>query len=432
MHAELAHYAAEYGPCEPVETIYFGGGTPSLLSAAALGDVLNAVHRAFPTADVRETTLEMNPEEADPDYLRALRSLGFDRLSIGVQSFYEADLTFLNRSHTPEQAVQAIERARKAGFDNMSVDLIFGIPDQPDEYWCANVQKLSRLGVPHLSTYGLTIEERTPLRKMVMQGRVTPAPDEEYADRFLFAMDFLRGQGYEHYEISSFALPGRRSRHNEAYWRHANYLGFGPSAHSFWWDRSGGKREGADGSDGKRGGADGSDGKRGGADGSGRKREGVPGSDGKRGGVAGSDGKREGVAGSGRKREDGNGVAHNGHGLTDAVRTPASGARRWRNEANLRKYEALTEQSVLPVEEVDVLSFEMLADEYVFLRLRTSEGLDVQRLKRAYGRDILFEKTDLLASFEHAGYIEWVGNGCVRLTDAGKMVCDGVVKGLVG
>ena len=402
MHAELAHYAAEYGPCEPVETIYFGGGTPSLLSAAALGDVLNAVHRAFPTADVRETTLEMNPEEADPDYLRALRSLGFDRLSIGVQSFYEADLTFLNRSHTPEQAVQAIERAQQAGFDNMSVDLIFGIPDQPDEYWCANVQKLSRLGVPHLSTYGLTIEERTPLRKMVMQGRVTPAPDEEYADRFLFAMDFLRGEGYEHYEISSFALPGRRSRHNEAYWRHANYLGFGPSAHSFWWDRSGGEREGADGSGGKRGAA------------------------------AGSGEEREGVAGSGRKREDGNGVAHNGHGLTDAVRTPASGARRWRNEANLRKYEALTEQSVLPVEEVDVLSFEMLADEYVFLRLRTSEGLDVQYLKRAYGRDILFDKTDVLASFEHAGYIEWVGNGCVRLTDAGKMVCDGVVKGLVG
>ena len=402
MHAELAHYAAEYGPCEPVETIYFGGGTPSLLSAAALGDVLNAVHRAFPTADVRETTLEMNPEEADPDYLRALRSLGFDRLSIGVQSFYEADLTFLNRSHTPEQAVQAIERAQQAGFDNMSVDLIFGIPDQPDEYWCANVQKLSRLGVPHLSTYGLTIEERTPLRKMVMQGRVTPAPDEEYADRFLFAMDFLRGEGYEHYEISSFALPGRRSRHNEAYWRHANYLGFGPSAHSFWWDRSGVKR--------------------GGAAGSGEEREGVD----------GSDGKRAGVAGSGRKREDGNGVAHNGHGLTDAVRTPASGARRWRNEANLRKYEALTGQSVLPVEEVDVLSFEMLADEYVFLRLRTSEGLDVQHLKRAYGRDILFDKTDLLASFEHAGYIEWVGNGCVRLTDAGKMVCDGVVKGLVG
>ena len=402
MHAELAHYAAEYGPCEPVETIYFGGGTPSLLSAAALGDVLNAVHRAFPTADVRETTLEMNPEEADPDYLRALRSLGFDRLSIGVQSFYEADLTFLNRSHTPEQAVQAIERAQQAGFDNMSVDLIFGIPDQPDEYWCANVQKLSRLGVPHLSTYGLTIEERTPLRKMVMQGRVTPAPDEEYADRFLFAMDFLRGEGYEHYEISSFALSGRRSRHNEAYWRHANYLGFGPSAHSFWWDRSGGERGGADGSDGKRGTA------------------------------AGSGGKRAGVAGSGRKREDGNGVAHNGHGLTDAVRTPASGARRWRNEANLRKYEALTGQSVLPVEEVDVLSFEMLADEYVFLRLRTSEGLDVQYLKRAYGRDILFDKTDLLASFEHAGYIEWVGNGCVRLTDAGKMVCDGVVKGLVG
>ncbi len=387
MHAELAHYGAEYGLREPVETIYFGGGTPSLLSARALGDLLDEIHRVFRTADVCETTLEMNPDDADLDYLRALRSLGFDRLSIGAQSFYEADLAFLNRSHTPEQAAGAIERAQQAGFDNLSVDLIFGIPDQPEEYWRANVQKLVQLGAPHLSTYGLTIEERTPLRKMVAQGSVTPAPDEEFATRFLFAMDFLREQGYEHYEISSFALPGRRSRHNEGYWRHANYLGFGPSAHSFWWE---GRSEAGGGS-----------------------------------GVAAAE--RIGAAGE----EAGNGAVRTGT-ENGSVRKSAAVARRWRNEANLRKYEALAEQRTPPVEEVDVLSRKMLADEYVFLRLRTSDGLDVHRLQRAYGRDILSDKPDLLVSLEQEGYVEWVGKGRLCLTDAGKLVCDSVVQGLVG
>ncbi len=389
MRAELAHYGAEYGSREPIETIYFGGGTPSLLSARALGDLLGEIHRVFQTGDVRETTLEMNPDDADPDYLRALRSFGFDRLSIGVQSFYEADLTFLNRSHTPEQAAQAIDRAQQAGFDNLSVDLIFGIPDQPEEYWCANVQKLARMGVPHLSAYGLTIEERTPLYKMAMQGRVTPAADEEFAARFQFAMDFMREQGYEHYEISSFALPGRRSRHNEVYWRHANYLGFGPSAHSFWWDGRGEAGEAAGALE--RAGAD---------------------------------------AGEARNGSSNGAVQtpmENG-----SARKTGAGARRWRNEANLRKYEALVEQRMPPVEEVDALSLGMLADEYVFLRLRTSDGLDVRRLKRSYGRDILSDKPDLLASLEQEGYIEWIGNGCLRLTDAGKMVCDAVVQGLAG
>ncbi len=384
MHAELAHYAAEYGPCEPIETIYFGGGTPSLLSADALGELLDAIHRVFQASDVCETTLEMNPDDADLDYLRTLRSLGFDRLSIGVQSFYEADLTFLNRSHTPEQAVQAIERAQQAGFDNLSVDLIFGIPDQPEEYWCANVQKLTRLGAPHLSTYGLAIEERTPLYKMVTQGRVTPAPEEEFAGRYRFTMDFLREHGYEHYEISSFALPGMRSRHNEIYWRHANYLGFGPSAHSFWWE--------------------------------GRSEEG--------GGLVSAEKTGpDGGSGNGAVRES----AQNG-----SMRKIGAGARRWRNEANLRKYEALTEQRMLPVEEAEVLSRKMLADEYIFLRLRTSDGLDVHRLKGAYGRDILSDRTDLLTALEGEGHIEWSGNGRLCLTDTGKLVCDSVVEGLVG
>lgn len=389
MHTELAHYAAEYARREPIETIYFGGGTPSLLVARDLSDLLDTVHRSFRTADVCETTLEMNPDDAEPDYLRALRSLGFDRLSIGVQSFYETDLTFLNRSHTPEQAVQAIEQAQEAGFDNLSVDLIFGIPDQPEEYWCANVQKLTRMGVPHLSTYGLAIEERTPLYKMVSQGRVAPAPEEEFAARYRFTMDFMRERGYEHYEISSFALPGMRSRHNETYWRHANYLGFGPSAHSFWW--AGRSETGSGAGSAERAEADGEE------------------------------------AGNG----SGNGAVRTGT-QNGYVRKTGTGARRWYNEPNLRKYEALVEQRVPPVGGEDALSLEMLANEYIFLRLRTSDGLDVRRLKRMYGMDILSESPDLLTALEGEGYIEWSGEGCLCLTDAGKLVCDSVVEGLAG
>ena len=385
MHTELAHYAAEYASREPIETIYFGGGTPSLLPARDLSDLLDTIHRSFRTSDVCETTLEMNPDDAAPDYLRALRFLGFDRLSIGVQSFYETDLTFLNRSHTPEQAVQAIERAQEAGFDNLSVDLIFGIPDQPEEYWCANVQKLARLGVPHLSTYGLTIEERTPLYKMVARGHVAPAPEEEFAGRYRFTMDFLRERSYEHYEISSFALPGMRSRHNEIYWRHANYLGFGPSAHSFWWE--------------------------------GRSEE------------SGGSGSAEQTGPDGETASNGAVRAGMQNGSTQKTGT---GARRWYNEASLRKYEALVQQRVPPVGGEDALSLEMLANEYIFLRLRTSDGLDVHRLKRMYGMDILSEKPDLLTALENEGYIAWSGNGRLCLTDAGKLVCDSVVEGLVG
>ena len=232
--AELDYYAAEYGSREPIETIYFGGGTPSLLALDDVAQVLQAIHDGYDTSDVSETTFEMNPENADLDYLRGLRHLGIDRLSVGVQSFFADDLAFMNRSHTAEEAEAVVPLVREAGFDNFSLDLIFGLPEQPEEYWAANLQKAIRLEAPHLSTYGLTIEEKTPLAKQVQRGLVVPAGDEAMEARYAFTMDYLQQHGYEHYETSSFARPGRRARHNSLYWRHANYLGFGPSAHSFW------------------------------------------------------------------------------------------------------------------------------------------------------------------------------------------------------
>ncbi|GAB5518077.1 MAG: radical SAM family heme chaperone HemW [Rhodothermales bacterium] len=239
---EIEHYGTHYGSREPIDTIYFGGGTPSLLPASDLYRILNALYDHFEIADDAEVTLELNPEDVALDDLRALRNLGITRLSIGIQSFFADDLAFMNRSHTPEQAEAIVPLAQQAGFDNLTIDLIFGLPDQPFEYWAANLQKATRLDVPHLSTYGLTLEERTPLYNQVQRGLVTPTDETTMNERYLFTMDYLTAQGYEAYEISSFAQPGYRSRHNQSYWTHTNYLGFGPSAHSFWWQRGLGSR----------------------------------------------------------------------------------------------------------------------------------------------------------------------------------------------
>ena len=235
LRREIEHYAHTYAAREPVETIYFGGGTPSQLLLDEWYNILSAVHDHFDTGAVTEVTAEINPGEVDLDYLRELRRLGVNRLSIGVQSFFADDLKAMNRSHSAEEAEAVLDLARAAGFDNFSIDLIFGFPDQPFEYWGANLEKANRLEVPHISTYSLSIEPGTPLDKLVRRGLITPTPDEQVETLYRFTMDYLRERGYEHYEISSFARPGMRSQHNHAYWFHTNYIGFGPSAHSFWW-----------------------------------------------------------------------------------------------------------------------------------------------------------------------------------------------------
>ncbi len=237
MEAEIAAYGREHG-AEPVETVYVGGGTPSLLPLDDVARLLGAVWKSFDCSGVLEVTFEVNPENATLDYLVGLHALGVDRLSLGVQSFFDEDLRFMGRAHGAAEAERALDAIARAGFARYSVDLIFGVPEQPAEHWMANLEKVAARGVPHLSTYGLTVEERTPLHRMVAAGKVAPAPEEAMRGRFLDTMDALRHHGYEHYEVSSFAQPGARSRHNEGYWHHRNYLGFGPSAHSFW-QRSG-------------------------------------------------------------------------------------------------------------------------------------------------------------------------------------------------
>lgn len=236
MRDEIESYGRALGAAEPVETIYFGGGTPSLLALEDVARLLDTSHRHFACAAVREIGFEANPEDVSREYLDGLRALGVTRLSLGVQSFFEEDLAFMGRAHGAAQAAAALEHALQAGFESVSIDLIFGVPEQPEERWMANLERAARAGVDHISTYGLTVEERTPLANLVARGVVAPAPEETMRERYLQSVEYLAEHGFEHYEVSNFARPGGRSLHNQTYWRHEDYYGFGPSAHSMRWE----------------------------------------------------------------------------------------------------------------------------------------------------------------------------------------------------
>lgn len=230
---EIDMHAGEYSQ-EAFETIFFGGGTPSLLTPGQLERILSRLTSTFMIAPDAEVTVEANPGTVDFEKLQGYRTLGVNRLSIGVQSFHDDDLRFLTRIHTAETAKQCIRDARKAGFDNISVDLIFSLPHQSVERWRSNVEQALCLSPEHISAYSLIVEPNTPLARMVASRQVTPLPEDDDAALFEWTMRRLASAGFEHYEVSNYARPGYRSRHNCSYWNHTNYLGFGPSAHSFW------------------------------------------------------------------------------------------------------------------------------------------------------------------------------------------------------
>jgi oxygen-independent coproporphyrinogen-3 oxidase len=218
---------------EALDTVYLGGGTPSLLSPAELEHLFIAIYRHFDTTQCKEVTLEANPDDLSPDYVQALRSLPVNRISIGVQSFDEADLLFLNRRHNRKQAIEAVASCRNEGFTNLSIDLIYGLPGQTTKKWAANLQEAVGLDLPHISAYHLTYEEGTALAGMRDKGLVAPVSEDSSLAFFATLMDTLTASGYQHYEISNFARSGYISRHNSAYWTGHKYLGLGPSAHSY-------------------------------------------------------------------------------------------------------------------------------------------------------------------------------------------------------
>ena len=217
----------------PVETIYFGGGTPSLLSAGEINRLTETIYQHYNVHRLTECTLEANPDDLDPAYLRALKGTPVNRLSIGVQSFKDADLRYMKRAHTAQQADYAIKAAQDAGFTNQSIDLIYGTPDLTDKDWTGNLAEVSALGVPHFSAYALTVEDKTALEYAIRNKKAAPVDPGQAAGQFELLMDYAANNGYEHYEISNLALPGSHAIHNTNYWRGLPYLGVGPSAHSF-------------------------------------------------------------------------------------------------------------------------------------------------------------------------------------------------------
>lgn len=230
--AELKERSADFSGWE-ISTIYFGGGTPSVLHREELADILNEIQNHFQVLESPGITLEANPEDINSDKLTEWKALGINRLSIGLQSFREADLEWMNRAHSVDEAKMAVQLAKEAGFQNLTVDLIYGLPELSLEEWKAHVHTVIDMKVPHVSAYCLTVERKTALHHRVKMGELHMPDDEQQAQQFLTLIEMLATAGLEQYEISNFARPGWESKHNSSYWQGISYLGVGPSAHSF-------------------------------------------------------------------------------------------------------------------------------------------------------------------------------------------------------
>ena len=223
----------DYIGSESLDTIYFGGGTPSLLTQTDLGLIFEKINQLFTVDEKAEITLEANPDDLSKQKLIELKNTPINRLSIGVQSFFEEDLQFMNRAHNANEAKTCIQNAQTIGFNNLTIDLIYGSPTMTNARWVQNIQTVLDFDIPHISCYCLTVEPNTALAHFVKKGKAEPVDEEKAAQQFEVLMATLKKAGYEHYEISNFAKPDWHARHNSNYWLGATYLGVGPAAHSF-------------------------------------------------------------------------------------------------------------------------------------------------------------------------------------------------------
>src|SRR5450759_3885536 len=223
----------DYLEDETVSTIYIGGGTPSVFSIKELSDILNQINKFFRVEENCEITIELNPDDVNQDYMEGLKKLNINRISLGVQSWRDSDLKMLNRRHNSEQAAAALTEVFNAGFNNVTIDLIYGIPGMTVKEWSSNLDKAFSFDIKHLSAYHLTIEPGTVFGKMQEKGHFTEIDEDESNAQFNTLIEKAEAAGFIHYEISNFGKPGYFSKHNSNYWKQVNYLGLGPSAHSF-------------------------------------------------------------------------------------------------------------------------------------------------------------------------------------------------------
>jgi len=323
---------------EKVETIYFGGGTPSLLSADEIQTLIGEITDLFEVSPTAEVTLEANPDDLNPQKVRELRQTMINRFSIGVQSFFEEDLKWMNRAHSAGEAQSSIKRVQDAGFENITADLIYGYPLLSKPKWEHNIQQLIELHIPHISSYSMTVEPATALSSFIKKGEQKPMDEGQSAAQFLILMEQLIEAGFDHYEISNFAKPGLFSKHNSNYWEGVPYLGIGPSAHSF-----------------------------------------------------------------------------NGE------------SRQW-NISNNSKYIDQIELKKIPAE-IEVLSIENRINEYIMTSLRTSKGMDLQKITDRFGSDYSNEIKDGLEPFIDKSWIIFKDQ-IITLTTDGKLFADHIASEL--
>lgn len=247
LKKEADYYSKVYSSNRVITSLFFGGGTPSLMSTEYIFEIINHLKSKFHFSDEVEITLETNPGKVNKEKLIGFRNSGINRISIGIQSFDENDLKFLTRIHDKQTAIKTVYNAADAGFENINIDLIFNLPGQSKEKWKLNLQQATQLPIKHISAYSLILERGTILNKLVLDGKVK-IQDEDYdAELYELTIDFLSENGFIQYEVSNFAKPGYECIHNKAYWHHQDYISLGPSAHSFvenkrWWNYSSLKR----------------------------------------------------------------------------------------------------------------------------------------------------------------------------------------------
>jgi oxygen-independent coproporphyrinogen-3 oxidase len=227
---EKANHSSEKELCE---TIYFGGGTPSLLSIKELNNILASLYSKFEIAKDAEITLEANPDDITAEKLQLWKKVGINRLSVGVQSFLDQELVWMNRAHSSADSLRCIDEIKNAGFSDYSIDLIYGSPLLNNQDWLNTIETVINKNIPHISCYALTVEPKTALHKMIAQNKKESVDAEKQAEQFVLLMNQMEQAGYEHYEISNFSKPGKRSKHNSSYWQGKKYYGFGPAAHSY-------------------------------------------------------------------------------------------------------------------------------------------------------------------------------------------------------
>jgi oxygen-independent coproporphyrinogen-3 oxidase len=243
LKKEIGYYADKYSSDRLLTSIYLGGGTPSLMEPEYLEEIISSIKNQFNVSDSAELTMETNPGTADKEKLKKFMKAGINRISIGIQSFHEDELKFLTRIHDSETAVNTVNDATDAGFDNISIDLIFNLPGQTKERWNSNLRQAIKLPIKHISVYSLILERGTILNKMVLDEKVVLQDDDHDADLYETTVEFLTANGFSQYEVSNLTKPGYECVHNNAYWNYSDYIGFGTSAHSFisgkrWWNYS--------------------------------------------------------------------------------------------------------------------------------------------------------------------------------------------------